>query len=202
MPRINLRTLKAVAIVAGRDPARPSLRGVLVECQREQTLYIAADNHRMLVAREAGGSETGRFLVPLDVIRTIKASDLKPDETDTLEFDGCTSCTLKRLGRVFTSDCSTYPDWRRTVPPAHAGASLARLPHYNAGYLTDFAKFARIMGPKAPPGNGYRIFARDEKSAAAVLFPNVPGAFGAIMPIAIRAENEPTWKPPLWSKAP
>lgn len=200
--QINKRTLKAVAIAASNDSGRVSLCGVLVECRATTVTYVATNGHRMLVVQEIlpeleEGEERliGDFIIPSEAIKSLKVSRREGERLSLEAPDSSAQTAI--LGDIHVTFIDgTFPDWRRVLPAAQEPPADGNLINqFNAAYLGDFAKFAKMMEFDQP-----HIHHTAADRPTAITFGDHK-AFGVLMPLRSMAA---LWARPDWvdGKAP
>jgi len=151
--RIDVTVLGAVSLFASKEETRYYLNGVYLEIEPRSVTYVATDGHRLMAYRDAlfdaenANTCVGNFIVPTAQCRVFKcrkdgipAATLTQDEkTLTLEHDG--------IGLTFAPIDGQFPDWRRTVPRGPFSDNPAQ---FNLAYMSDFAKFAKLLSLPAP----------------------------------------------------
>ena len=146
---INLRALKACALVASTEATRYYLQGVSLEVAPMHNIMVATNGHVLIAAKRASASNTVQtapegtppIIIPSTMIAQIKLTRRSPDtgeltiEKDrlTLEYDAGTL-----VGKAVDG---TFPDWRRVVPASVSG----EVGHYNPAYLALLGKAYALL---------------------------------------------------------
>jgi hypothetical protein len=174
---INVRYLKAAAIVASKEETRYYLKGVAVQANEKGAFLIATDGHRLLAFRQTGacyGGEPINIIIPSDIIAGLKVN--KHVEIAELTQDSDNKWRLEYCGTsiVFAPIDGTFPDWRRIVPKETTGETA----QFDPAYIGDFAKIAKALGCG---GHCVKI-AHNGGSPALVTFGDDIDGTGVIMP--------------------
>ena len=172
-------SLKALALIAGKDDVRFYLNGVCIDTMTPGRVHlVACDGHRLLVignAKVDGDIPQGQYIVPIDAINAARPVRKDPITIDIEPVDSYIAkytITGKLVGTGRTID-GRYPDWLRTVPTRRAEAG--ELAHFNLNYVGDFGRVAELIDFKYP-----HIVHNGNAAAWVNLGSDV---FGVIMPI-------------------
>jgi len=176
---VSHNSLKALALIAGKDDARHYLNGVLIDTTTPGRLHlVACDGHRALIVGNAkvdGDIAAGQFIVPLEAITTAKPVRKDPIEIDITPItDIRADYTVrgKLTGTGYTID-GRFPDWRRIVPGRRV--EQGEFAHFNMRYVGDFGRVAELLNFKYP-----HIVHNGDNAAWVNLGSD---AFGVLMPI-------------------
>jgi len=187
---LNIRLLKATAIVASKEETRYYLKGVAVQAGPRGAFLVAIDGHRALAFRQSGDEllETN-IIIPADIIAGIKLN--KHVETAELTQENENRWRIEYCGTfiVFAPIEGTFPDWRRIVPKETSG----ELAQFDPSYVGDFAKVAKALGANAKAG--VKISHNGDGPALVTFGDDIDG-FGLLMPT--RANYGST----IWQTAP
>ena len=181
---IDTKYLKSAAIFTGKDYSRYYLQGVQVEIFERHITLVSTDGHRLFVANcelasdnLADNSIVGhKFIIPSDAIKKT-LTGYKADKISMgIEKNDLTySFTVGDVGFIPIDE--KYPNWREIINPDKVNHSN-ELAQYNALYLADFAKAAKILGNKS----GYFDIGYNGDNPAPISF-NDMNAAGLIMPV-------------------
>ena len=188
--QLNIRLLKAAAIVASKEQVRYYLNGVAVQAGPRGLYLVAMDGHRALAFRQTGDALPEiNIIIPVDIIAGIKLNKHIDDATLTRESDTHWRIDYCGIATIFAPIDGTFPDWRRIVPKETSGA----LAQFDPAYIGDFAKVAKVLGSNARAG--VKI-AHNGQGPALVTFGDDIDGFGLLMPT--RANYGST----VWQTAP
>jgi hypothetical protein len=180
--QIHLNHLKATNVAASDEQTRYYLNGVYVNVVAQHVEYVATDGARLIAVRHELLTDSScvwpatGVIIPSKLIERIKVVKKADDEAEATMEGG--NVTIKYNGESYSAPAidGTFPDWRRVVPDACNG----EIAQFNASYLHDFSKAAKIMGHtiEAP------IVSHNGNSAALVDFLGGSDGvgFGIIMP--------------------
>jgi DNA polymerase-3 subunit beta len=186
---LNVKYLKAAAIVASKEDVRYYLKGVAVQAGDKGAFIVATDGHRALAFRQTSEAQASvNIIIPADIIAGIKSS--KYDERAELTQESENRWRIDYCGTsiVFSPIDGTFPDWRRIVPKEISGETA----QFNPAYVGDFAKVAKALAAK---GDCVKI-AQNGQGPALVTFGDDIDGFGLLMPT--RANQGST----IWDSAP
>lgn len=193
--QIHLNHLKCANVAASDEQTRYYLNGVHVNIVSQHVEYVSTDGARLIVVRHELSTDSpcvwpaGGIIIPSKLIERIKISK-KADDTAEATIDGNT-VTINYCGEIYAAPAidATFPDWRRVVPDTCSG----EIAQFNASYLHDFSKAAKIMGYETKAPN----VSHNGSCAAFVNFlnNNPELGFGIIMPIRT---NDPITECPAW----
>ena len=172
--------LLATLVTAGDRDIRPYLNGISVEIYPDRVFVVSTDGHRASAFRSdtcSGAVDaTGvQLIIPRDLAKKIgkRGSEYVP-----LTFDTESKLiTLDDDDAIFTGHAidGKFPDWRRILPHVTSGESA----QYQPGYITDWAKIAKILGMKF--GTSVHVWHNGESSAL-VTIESHPEFRGVLMP--------------------
>jgi hypothetical protein len=157
--QIKTDILKAMLVIAPTKDIRYYLNGVLVEASGA---IVASDGHRLLAARcEADSDPDARdVIIPVEAVK--QAISAKQPHV-TLEGN--------KLGNVeFAPIDGTYANWRSVVPAELSPPDDLADVQFNASYVGDFGKVAKILTGAA-----------EKMSLKAAKWDKASGVFGAIL---------------------
>ncbi len=187
---INIRLLKAAALVASKEQVRYYLNGVAVQAGPRGLYLVATDGHRALAFRQSGDDlPEVNIIIPADIIAGIKPPKgvdivyLTKESESRWRIDYCGASIS------FAPIDGTFPDWRRIVPKETSG----ELAQFDPAYIGDFAKVAKALGANAKAG--VKI-SHNGPGPALVTFGDDIDGFGLLMPT--RANYGST----IWQTAP
>lgn len=199
--QINIRALKAIAIAAPTDNARPYLNGVFVEINASRVRMTATDGYRAIVLEhehpEGDNAAIGDWsgIVPASLITRVKIGKGTPAYS-TLAIDGA-RVAITIDGGGLSDDCidATYPDYRHVMPSGEASGVPAT---FNPDYIASFYKAARIIhtGRGEPP---IPVIAHNGENPTLVDWLRAPPegtqAIGVLMPIrgTVEITKTPAW---------
>lgn len=160
--------LKASLVCAAKDDVRNYLEGILVEVHAKHILLVSTNGHFMSVIRSKyvalheDGSFDGRavgksFIIPRESIESfLKICD--KGSTATIDFDTQPDGGLDRVqfaihdsqGHMVEGKSidGKYPDWRGIIPSVPRDSAKGPCVTYNASYVGDFGRIAKILGLK------------------------------------------------------
>ena len=210
---IDLRALKAALHAVSPSETRYYLAGVCVEISPSSVTYVATDGYILFAAhREAPKGEdntlTGTWIIPHALIKAVKLGR-KLGETATLALSPIGGELLLQQdgapGVSFKPVEGTFPDWRRVVPGASAGASGQWEPltpdrlikSGNEVNQFDPALLARLQraGQDLEMGKVPYVHHPEPGNPSVVTWPGYRDALGVIMPV--RVTDDP-WAAPTW----
>lgn len=181
---IETKYLKATAIFAGKDASRYYLNGVQCEVFERHITLVSTDGHRLFVAHcelasdnFAGDSIVGhKFIMPSEAIKKALTGYKLDKISIGIEINELAySFTLGDV--TFVPIDGNYPNWREIINPDKVSHNNEPA-QYNALYLADFAKAAKILGDKG----GYFDIGYNGDNPAPISF-NDMNAAGLIMPV-------------------
>jgi DNA polymerase III sliding clamp (beta) subunit (PCNA family) len=156
------------------------LCGVLVEVLPDQVRLVAADGHRMLVAKQDRTPETDmhahQFIIPDAIVAQINKHKWDVPEL-AIEY-----CDTELDYRVHLQDTKVsfraidakYPDYVRPIPDTADG----KIAQFDPEYLIGFQKAARVYSKK-----GLYTIGHNGDRAALIALSTAPHVVGVIMPI-------------------
>lgn len=128
---LSIPHLLGTAVAASKDESRYYLNGVYIEVRSTGVVYAATDGMLLTVCRtqpEEAPTETGDYIVPLDVIATVKKWKSKSaTATLALRGDGKAEITDGVNVAVFNFVEGTFPDFRRVIPRGFTPSMPSRL---------------------------------------------------------------------------
>ena len=182
---INLRALKACALVASTETSRYYLQGVSLEMAPTHNIMVATNGYVLIAAKRASAGNTVQaapegtppVIIPSTMIAQIKLTRRCGDtgeltiEKDrlTLEYDAGTL-----VGKAIDG---TFPDWRRVVPTSVSG----KVGHYNPAYLALLGKAYALL-----TDSDCKVLPIGHNGDACALVGLGEDAIGAIMPCGSR----------------
>lgn len=202
MIEIDVRHLKAAAILASEDPRKPYICGVHVEHTPEHgTLLVATDGTALLAIRTApppaadaqDAPPAARVLIPAHVIKQIKPH--KTVTVATLAPAGDGLWRLDYFGVILTwrAEEGDYPAWRRVLPTHDMAGDSA---YFDPALVARMAKAGALIGDDFPviiPNGSAPAWVR--YGAAEV------EAFGVIMPRRHPPALDAQMTAPAWAAA-
>lgn len=215
---LNLRTLKAIALVASNEETHFYLCGVLVECRETHVTYVATNGHALLCAREdlpaREASDPPRFIgdiiVPTSTIKSLKVKGKDAWVGDLAELGKVSDARFILGDVVFTPINGSFPDWRRVLPgkvegigkrQAETGVWDGVPAQFHPKHIALMGAFAAAMGFTFNDGNdskspAMRVHYCGAGDPHAVTFgQDAARAFGVLMPRGRGAEQ-------IWGGAP
>jgi DNA polymerase III subunit beta len=188
---LNLKLVKAAALVTSKEETRYYLKGVAVQADAKGSYLIATDGHRLLAfcqSRECYGGEPVNIIIPADILAGIKLN--KHVEIAELTQESENRWRIEYCGTAvtFAPIDGTFPDWRRIVPKETSGETA----QFNPAYVGDFAKVAKALGRGEPCVK----MAHNGQGLALVTFGDDIDGFALLMPT--RANYGST----VWQTAP
>jgi DNA polymerase-3 subunit beta len=147
---INVTTLKALLLFAGKKDIRYYLNGVHFERSATGTVAVATNGHCLAVARlDRDAAEPASFTVPREhldnVVKGAKGG------VDIVQVDAAQCTLISSNGRITVPLLDgKFPDWRRVVTPQQTGEKSYYHPDYHAmvdkaGQLIRPTKFAYLI---------------------------------------------------------
>lgn len=189
--KLNVKYLKAAAIVASKEETRYYLKGVAVQAGDKGAFIVATDGHRAMAFRQSSEAQAPvDIIIPADIIAGIKPN--KYDERAELTQESENRWRIDYCGTsiVFSPIDGTFPEWRRVVPKEISGETA----QFNPAYVGDFAKVAKAL---AAEGDCVKI-AHNGGRPALVTFGDAIDGFGLLMPT--RATGSTVWdSAPSWA---
>lgn len=212
MIRVNAGLFRACLPFVSAREDRVHISGVLVEPHpKGGVILVATDGHRMLVVHdEAGqadhpamiawGGRNSALKAPAAFRRWINVQGYTGHKAPGKLVDGDASITVteaaekaaegdpERLvkepaGASLIGGMSVM--WRKVIPTSVPRVVPAA---FSGPYLTDFAKAGAELGAlswRGTPAMAMTVLAPDASSAAVILWPDLEGAFGVLMPMHI-----------------
>jgi DNA polymerase-3 subunit beta len=143
--KTDIRILKALTLIAGKEEARPYLNGVHMRQHGEHVIFEATDGHIAAMIRvERNGGAFPNVIIPRDLIERIK---LNKRFTDCLiEAEG-RSVSITHDDATYTgqSIAGEFPCVPRILPKEVSGETA----QFNPDLLARFLKARRLFDPKA-----------------------------------------------------
>ena len=188
----TLSALKALSEIAPAKEIRSYLVGVYFECNQKSTRLVAIDGHCLGVyesSRDNTVDSAINFIMPLDVIKMLKAVDKQCEEVTltierkhavqpdlitggTVQVEGGPAITWKAVGGLF-------PDYIRVLPKETMSGETAQ---FDPAIVQKFVKVGKCLGlsaknvvPIAHNGGG-----------SALICVGDPNFIGVIMPMRIK----------------
>lgn len=199
---VPVRFLQAAAITAAKNDVRYYLNSILIDIMPGAFRIVSTDGHR-ISAFHVDCADMARFapaqiIAPLSALKGIKPAKGCFDcflsyDPDNLMGE-CRIAALKDSDRVFHPMDAKYPDYSRVLPREVSG-KLAAEDDFNADYIADFKRMAEILGARKKGQFAHAGVYPNDKGPAAVLIPNCPEFYGAVMPM--RLEKSP-FEAPSW----
>jgi hypothetical protein len=197
--QLNIRALKAVALMASKERTRYYLNGVYIEFHANHLVMVATDGHCLAAVRQTLDAPLpappAGVIIPLDLIARIKPSKVEPLAHAELSVTGA-RVTIDYLGDTFAANAidGTFPDWRRVAPASVSGVAA----QFNPALPARFAAAARVFSSKPS------VFSIGHNGLASALVDWVPAdagagleGFGVIMPWY--RKQAPMTAPPAWA---
>jgi len=143
---IDLRILKALAIIAGKDETRYYLKGVHLRAQGSALIAEATDGHIAAMIRTETEIPAGfqNSIVPLELLEKIKLS--KRENDCVLAIVGH-DVAITYNGATYSEKLidGTFPSLARVLPNELSGAPA----QFNPDLISRFLKSRRLFNPKA-----------------------------------------------------
>lgn len=190
---VDARMFAAAAVCASTEDTRSYLCGVRIERHPVKgALLVATDGHRIMVVYDAEAKCNTDVTVALPK-EALRLCALKGEPRRiTIKGNGVAAIGTewKSSGSCFVD--GTYPEWHGLVPIIKWSNEPAS---FRGKYLGDFGKIAEILyGRDHQP---LRMSTQGAMDPALILFPNVPNAFGILMPMrADVGAGVPIWMKP------
>jgi hypothetical protein len=184
---INVTTLKALLLFAGKKDTRYYLNGIHFEQSATGTVAVATNGHCLAVARlDRDSVEPSSFIVPREHLDNVVKS-AKGGVDIVQRFS--TQCDLiSSNGTITVPLCDAkYVDWRRVTTPQQTGE--------RGYYDPEYAAMVNKAGQMVKPSNmGYLI----QQNGGSVGYANLADVIHAyVMPVRSSFEKEvissPTW---------
>jgi DNA polymerase-3 subunit beta len=189
---LNVKYLKAAAIVASKEETRYYLKGVAVQAGDKGAFIVATDGHRAMAFRQSAEAQAPvNIIIPADIIAGIKPSkyveiaELTQESENRWRIDYCGTSI------VFSPIDGSFPDWRRVVPKEISGETA----QFNPAYVGDFAKVAKALAAK---GHCVKI-AQNGQGPALVTFGDDIDGFGLLMPTRANQGSTISDRAPDWA---
>lgn len=192
---INVTTLKALLLFAGKKDIRFYLNGVHFERSATGTVAVATNGYCLAVARlDRDSAEPASFTVPREhldnVVKGAKGG------IDVVQVDAA-QCTLDSSNGRITVPLvdGKFPDWRRVVTPRQTGEKSYYHPDYHA--MVD--KAGRMISPaEARQLNKWEVCYSIQQNGNSVGYANLNDVLHAyVMPLRSGYETEiissPAW---------
>lgn len=184
---INVTTLKALLLFAGKKHIRYYLNGIHFERSATGTVAVATNGHCLAVARlDRESVEPGSFTVPREHLDNV-AKGAKGG-IDIVQVDAA-QCTLNSSNGKITVPLhdSKFPDWRRVVTPQQTGERA----YFHPDYVSMVDKAGQLIHPSKL---GYLI----QQNGNSVGYANLNNVIHAyVMPVRSGYETEvvssPNW---------
>lgn len=133
----------AVAPAASKDKARPTLTGVLLQCDDNgDALMVATDSYRLHVGRLSNGAvRAGHYLIPSRTLAYVaKLIGRRPAYSRVAIrcTDGAAGFELGAVKVTVRLIEGEFPNWRQLMPEAGSGTTV----HYDAAELSAALKAA------------------------------------------------------------
>lgn len=180
---IKTNYIKAAQIFVAKDSARYYLEGINIEFFDRHCTLVSTDGHRLFIAHNEFVNDErvpewliGRsFILPIDAVKKSMSGNKTMWTQLTLEtnFAAATKIIIDDVSALPID--GKYPYWRNLLLIKDQTGQPAQ---YNALYLADFAKAAKLLGSKS----GYFQIHHNGVSAAPISFGDEKCA-GLIMPI-------------------
>jgi hypothetical protein len=193
---VSARKFAAAYVTVSTEETRYYLCGVFIEpCPHGGVFLVSTDGHRLTVIHDPDGTTDEPTVrnVPKEILTAAK----KPGNFDNpIIFKG-DSVTLADMTVIAPPTTGTYPDWRRVVPDVPTEAKCGA---FNAAYLGDYAKIARIL---TGVRSGVVSIQPSPTNAAAIITLNgSPEFYGALMPMRSAVPDAaPEWMAPATKQA-
>jgi len=188
----TLSALKAMSEIAPAKEIRSYLVGVYFECNQKSTRLVATDGHCLGVYEASRENQIGggaiNFIMPLDVIKMLKAVDKQCEEiTITIEFKHATRLDLITGGTIqveggpaitWAAVGGLFPDYIRVLPKTMSGETA----QFDPAIVQKFVKVGKFLGLSAK--NGVPI--SHNGNGSALICVGDPNFIGVIMPMRIK----------------
>jgi len=194
--QINIRALKAVALMASKEQTRYYLNGVYIEFHTGHLIMIATDGHCLAAVRQTLDARLAAppagVIIPLDLIARIKPHKIESLAHAELSVTGA-RVTIDYLGDTFAANAidGVFPAWRRVTPASVSGVAA----QFDPAFPARFAAAARLLGTPT-----ITISHNGVDRALVDWVPSDAGAglegFGIIMPVRTR---DVMTAPPVWA---
>ena len=129
---INVTTLKALLLFAGKKDVRYYINSIHFERSATGTVAVATNGHCLAVARlDRDAAEPASFTVPREHLDNVVKS--AKGGVDIVKVDA-TQCTLSSSNGRITVPLldGKFPDWRRVTSPQQTGEKSYYHPNYHA----------------------------------------------------------------------
>lgn len=140
---INVTTLKALLLFAGKKDTRYWINSVHFEQSATGTVAVATNGHCLAIARlDRDAAEPSSFTVPREHLDNVVKS--AKSAIDVVQVDAAQCTLVSTNGRITVPLLDgKFPDWRRVVTPQQTGEKSYYHPDYHA--LVD--KAGQIIHP-------------------------------------------------------
>lgn len=198
---IDIRALKAAAIVSSKEETRYYLKGVCLQHDNDGLIYVATDGHRLVATRHMwdDGVAPAQFdtvIIPSSLIKMIKVNRKIDRAEMTLEKMEGTRGRMIRISYCGVQYAEaeidgSFPNWRAVLPRENNHEYAV----YNADYIASFKDVIKAMGGSCEP-----VISHNGGNPAFVSFGALDTgleAFGVIMPM--RSSNARMYNAPDWA---
>jgi hypothetical protein len=193
--KIDVRVLKGLAYLAGREKSRYVLQSVCAEFEPDSLTFVATDGHRLGAAHfdraEADFQGEGSYILGLDIVDELKVEQ----GAVQLQFPGNGSVQVLWKDRVLECKLieSRFPVWRTVVPQSAFGPTY--IASFNPDLLAGFGKCVSTIWPGQPPYLKIRSHT-DPMGAFSILCEKL-NFYGALMSCRVGGFEIPDWAKPI-----
>lgn len=192
---VNARLVHAASLWAGHV-FRPEINGVFVHRHpKGGVVIVATDGRRIFVARDIEGACDAPFVIDMDKPLAKALSKARAD--DRLTFEGDTAVLSSQRFPAAVSPLA-FPNYRRAIEQLVAAVQIGQTTPatFNGKYLADLERMRKRLGLK-DDSTGIKIVTFAD-SAALILWPGEPRAFGALMSMRdVTGPYVPAWMKPV-----